>query len=233
MAGNAAVCYWRWTVVAIGFECLSARMILCGRGEHRRAQPSTRSVQCTRPHLYFSAACVRAEAGPNPNEAVGLKRLYAASFKTELDQENSDMRDSEFAAKAAVDFRDRLLRRNWPGENGIGQFVDVPAGGNVGELAARARETGKLLVVWCEPRRGFVYPTFQFDRMGKLLPDVTDLLAILPSDDDRGGWRRTFWLYSSHAHLEDRSPAEVFGIDPARALDVAREEFTRDADTNW
>ena len=143
------------------------------------------------------------------------------------------MRDSDIAARAAIDFRDELLRRNWPDDTGIGQFAEVPAGVDVRDYAARARAAGTLLGVWCAPRRAFIYPEFQFNPAGKLRPDIAELLAILPCDDDRGGWRRTFWLHSPHTHLDGRSPAEVFVSDPARVLDAARDEFSGDPEAHW
>lgn len=84
-----------------------------------------------------------------------------------------------------------MLRQNWPDHNGIGQFADIPDGENVEAYAVCARAPGQLLGVWAGHRRAFVYPTPRFDRMGKLRPDVAELLAILPSDQVRAGWRRT------------------------------------------
>ncbi|ABE29367.1 hypothetical protein DR64_1317 [Paraburkholderia xenovorans LB400] len=162
-----------------------------------------------------------------------MKRLYGASLKTELYRGKPEMRDSKIAARAAIDFRDELFGRNWPDDTGIGQFAALPASEDVRDYAARARAAGILLGMWCAPRRAFVYPEFQFDPVGKLRPDVAELLAILPNDDDRGGWRRTFWLYSPHAYLDGQSPAEVFGSDPARVLDAARDEFAGDHDAHW
>jgi hypothetical protein len=79
----------------------------------------------------------------------------------------------------------------------------------------------------------FLYPDFQFDRSGAIREDIAELLAVLPSEDDRGGWRRTFWLYSPHALLDDRTPAEIFIDDPTRVIAVAREEFLGDLDATW
>lgn len=143
------------------------------------------------------------------------------------------MNNSEIAAKAALDFRDELLGMNWAGDTEIARLAGLPTGVDVGEYALQAREAGVLLGAWSAPRHAFVYPAFQFDQSGKPLPDVVELLALLPKDDDRSGWRRTFWLYSPHAHLDKRSPAEVFASDPARVLAVARDEFNGDSNAIW
>jgi hypothetical protein len=79
----------------------------------------------------------------------------------------------------------------------------------------------------------FLYPDFQFDRSGAIREDIAELLAVLPSEDDRGGWRRTFWLYSPHALLDDRTPAEIFVDEPTRVIAVAREEFLGDREAIW
>jgi hypothetical protein len=97
----------------------------------------------------------------------------------------------------------------------------------------KARAKGALLGVWSAPLRGFVYPDFQFDRSGNLRMDVAELLAVLPCDNDSGGWRRAFWLYSPHALLDGQTPADVFAGAPKRVIKAAQNEFWGNLDAAW
>ncbi|WP_329601629.1 hypothetical protein [Paraburkholderia antibiotica] len=134
---------------------------------------------------------------------------------------------------SAIEFRDELLERGWPDDIQVAELADEAPGPEATTFAIRAQASGDLLGVWCAPRHCFLYPDFQFHRSGAIRKDVADLLAVLPSEDDRGGWRRTFWLYSPHALLDDRTPAEIFFDDPARVIAVAREEFLGDREATW
>jgi hypothetical protein len=87
--------------------------------------------------------------------------------------------------------------------------------------------------VWSAPARRFVYPAFQFDTRGGIRPEVAGLLKVLPDEDDRGGWQRAFWLYSPHALLEGRTPADVFGHEPQRVIQVAKCHFDADPNAGW
>lgn len=143
------------------------------------------------------------------------------------------MDSSETAVNASLDFRDELLGKDWPDDNEVARLAGPPANANAGEFCARAREARILLGIWSVPRCAFVYPAFQFDQSGKPRPEVVELLALLPTDGDQGGWRRAFWLHSPHAHLDDQLPADVFANDPVRVLNVAREEFHADTNMAW
>ncbi|POR56200.1 hypothetical protein B0G62_101597 [Paraburkholderia eburnea] len=134
---------------------------------------------------------------------------------------------------SAIEFRDELLEMGWPDDLWVAELVGEVPGPEATTSAIRAQASGDLLGVWSAPRHCFLYPDFQFDRMGAIRKDVAGLLAVLPSEDDRGGWRRTFWLYSPHALLDDRTPAETFIDDPARVIAVAREEFLGDCEATW
>jgi hypothetical protein len=133
----------------------------------------------------------------------------------------------------AIDFRDELLGKNWPNDRDVAAFKGISADAQAEQYVAQARAAGILLGVWSAPQRAFLYPDFQFDSFGNLHPDVTGLLAVLPDQDDRSGWRRTFWLYSPHALLNMESPAAVFARDSQRVLEVARAEFEGDPNTCW
>lgn len=133
---------------------------------------------------------------------------------------------------SAVEFRDELLEKGWPNDHGVAELAKAP-GPEATTYAIRAQASGDLLGVWSAPRHCFLYPDFQFHRSGAIRKDVAALLAVLPGEDDRGGWRRTFWLYSPHALLDGRTPAEIFIDDPTRVIAVAREEFLGDCDATW
>jgi hypothetical protein len=143
------------------------------------------------------------------------------------------MNDPENPIRAAIQFQNELLRKNWPDDRGVADLSGIRADSEARQYAARARVDGRLLGVWCATRETFLHPDFQFDGAGNLRPDVVRLLAVLPDEDDHGGWRRAFWLYSPHPLLHGQLPAEVFTRDPVRVLGVARLEFHGDRDDGW
>lgn len=134
---------------------------------------------------------------------------------------------------SAIEFRDELLERGWPDDRRLAELAGEAPGQEATTSVIGAQASGDLLAVWSAPRHCFLYPDFQFHRSGAIRKDVAGLLAVLPGEHDRGGWRRTFWLYSPHALLDDRTPAEIFIDDPARVIVVAREEFLGDRDETW
>lgn len=135
--------------------------------------------------------------------------------------------------REAINFRDELLRNRWPDDSRVAGSIEAPTSADARAFLTDARATRLLLGVWSDAQRGFIYPDFQFDRFGKLRPGISKLLMVLPGDDDRGGWRRAFWLYSPHALLDGLIPAEVFVIDPDRVLKAAVQEFSGDCDSSW
>jgi hypothetical protein len=136
-------------------------------------------------------------------------------------------------AASAIKFRDELLEKGWPDNHRVAGLAGKASGPEATTYAIRAQASDDLLGVWSAPRHCFLYPDFQFDRSGAIRRDVAGLLAVMPREDDRGGWRRTFWLYSPHALLDDRTPAEIFIDDPTRVIAVAREEFLGDREATW
>ena len=136
-------------------------------------------------------------------------------------------------AVSAIGFRDELLQKEWPDDHRVAELVGNASGPEAATYAIRAQASGDLLGVWSASRHCFLYPDFQFDRSGAIRKDVAGLLAVLPGEDDRGGWTRTFWLYSPHALLDDQEPAEIFIDDPTRVIAVAREEFLGDREATW
>jgi hypothetical protein len=107
-------------------------------------------------------------------------------------------------AEATVVLREKLLARCWP----TSIDVDHRSGGcfaNNGQWAADRRDAGELLGVLSASERTYRHPDFQFDKQGQIRPKVKALLSALAlreefhntKDQDKSGWRRTFWLYGA------------------------------------
>jgi hypothetical protein len=137
------------------------------------------------------------------------------------------------ALEAAIDFRERLLAKNWPDESKLLELLKRPGGADAQYAFTLMRSDGVLLGVWSAPRERFLYPDFQFDNDGQIMPEVSLLLRILPAEGDDAGWRRAFWLYSPHALLGGRSPSSMFAADPRKILEVAKAEFNVSSDEGW
>jgi hypothetical protein len=141
---------------------------------------------------------------------------------------------SENAHQAAIEFRNELLAKNWPDGKRIAEMAGTGSVSNPHQYAARLRLNGELLGVWVATERTYRHPDFQFDAHGALRPEVVDLLSVLPSNkEDRGGWRRAFWLYSPHSLVDDKIPAEVFALSPQKVIKAAKLQFGGEQDDNW
>ena len=136
--------------------------------------------------------------------------------------------------QAAIEFRNELLAKNWPDGKRVAEMAGAGSVSNPHQYAARLRLKGELLGVWVATERAYRHPDFQFDIHGALRPEVADLLSVLPSnEEDRGGWRRTFWLYSPHSLVDDKVPAEVFALSPQRVIKAAKLQFGGERDDHW
>jgi len=87
------------------------------------------------------------------------------------------------------------------------------------------RSGGVLPGVWSARRECFLYPDFQVRRWRRLIPEMSQLLRILPAEVDDAGWRRAFGLCSSHALLDGSVPSSILALDPLRILEVAKAGF--------
>ncbi|SOE84454.1 hypothetical protein SAMN05446935_4892 [Burkholderia sp. YR290] len=137
------------------------------------------------------------------------------------------------AYDAAVEFRDRLLANNWSDDTTMAERLEARLRGDARHALAGMRRGGMLLGVWSASRGCFLYPDFQFDGDGRLIPEISLLLRILPAEDDDSGWRRAFWLYSPHALLDGSTPSAIFALDPLRILEIADAEFNTSSDSGW
>lgn len=132
------------------------------------------------------------------------------------------------ASRATIALRNELLSRKWPTTSQVDELLGAGPGN-----AAEKRQQGALLGVWADHLQDFVHPLFQFQD-GEINPLTTQLLAALAKIpgftpvDDPGGWRRALWLHGAIMALDNRVPAEVFGVDPQAVIAVARREAISD-----
>lgn len=147
--------------------------------------------------------------------------------------ESSTQSSGASALGASVDFRESMLANNWPDESSLLGLVKTSLGADAKSAFALMRSVGVLLGVWSARRECFLYPDFQFDDDGRLIPEVSLLLQILPDERDDAGWRRAFWLYSPHALLDGIVPSSIFALDPLKILEVAKAEFNASPDSGW
>ena len=136
-------------------------------------------------------------------------------------------------AEVSIEFRDELLAQCWPDDTQLARLTGAAPWRDLAAYAAGLRAAGKILGVWSAAQEVYRHPDFQFDATGRVRAGIADLLAQLPGAGDRGGWRQAFWLYSPHALLGGRLPAEIFPENPARVIEVARREFADDRDACW
>lgn len=133
-------------------------------------------------------------------------------------------------AGAARQHREAFLDRGWPTsiEVGIALEAHDPA-----QYAADLRAAGCVLGAWSVLKRTYVHPDFQLVGISSardgaryaLLPVMRELLQILPSQGDEGGWRRVFWLYGPRRKLDGHSPSEVIRDNPLEVVKLARFDF--------
>lgn len=147
--------------------------------------------------------------------------------------ESSAQRSGAGAPGTSFGFRERLLANNWPDESSLLNLVQTSHGADAKSVFILMRSGGVLLGVWSARRECFLYPDFQFDDDGRLIPEVSLLLRMLPAEGDDAGWRRAFWLYSPHALLDGRAPSSIFALDPQKILEVAKAEFNVSSDEGW
>lgn len=132
--------------------------------------------------------------------------------------------------EAARKLREAFLERGWPSSREVGSALGAS---DPVQHAAELRAANVLLGAWSAPKRTYVHPDCQFAEVSRpvggvkyvLRPAVRELLQILPSEGDEGGWRRVFWLYGPRWQLDGCSPADVMQRDPQRVIELARYEF--------
>lgn len=83
-------------------------------------------------------------------------------------------------------------------------------------VAGHARNEGRIIGAW--DGRAFRYPAFQFDDFGQPLKRLPELISISPTDADGSRRNAMLWLFAPDGALGERSPAEVFPIEPGRVI---------------
>jgi hypothetical protein len=97
------------------------------------------------------------------------------------------------------------------------------------------RDEKKLLGIWHEPVRAWLYPDFQFDR-GGLIEEMPELLAAFGRYHDHvwaNTWGIVEWFMSANALLDGHLPMDLLASDPRRVLRVAQQELWEDPATLW
>lgn len=133
---------------------------------------------------------------------------------------------------AAAARRRQELAENWVGAADVSALMGSTATSNPSQHAMRLRKAGKILGVWVPSERGYRYPPFQFGQDGRVLPEMAELLTILPKGNG-SGWSQVEWLYAPHPRLEGRRPRDVMAENPSRVLDAARRHFQGHPDARW
>lgn len=147
------------------------------------------------------------------------------------------------AVDTASALRDMLLARGWPTSVDVGRANGAGVG-DLGQWAKDKRDAGELLGVWSATEHTYRHPSFQFDAHGRLNLRVKQLLAALATVDefkpvnDKGGWRRAFWLHGKAPGLPGADrwpavPADLFQVDPARVIAFACKASDSDLNGLW
>lgn len=101
-------------------------------------------------------------------------------------------------------------------------------------LAAWRKER-RLLAVWHEPAKQWLYPDFQFDHEG-LIEQMPRLLSVFDhyySHIWNNTWSIVEWFMSPHLLLDGARPMEVMAKNPKQVLRIAQVEFLQDPATLW
>lgn len=149
------------------------------------------------------------------------------SDKVGADRASAAMLSVNALARARA-HRDRILAQGeWFSSSDVASGAS-DAASNPSQYASALRQQKKLFGV--RHRGHYLHPGFQFSPAGELRPEVADLLAVLPNDDN--GWAAAFWLFQRTGRLGGRKPVEVFSEDAETVIDAAKKDFVSD-DENW
>lgn len=115
-----------------------------------------------------------------------------------------------------------------------GQTVQVLLGIDAATLTAW-REDKRLLGVWHEPIKAWLYPDFQFDgnELVKQMPRLLTVYDRYYSHIWENTWSIVEWFLSPHILLDGCRPMDMMATNPQRVLRVAQVEFWEDPATLW
>jgi hypothetical protein len=97
------------------------------------------------------------------------------------------------------------------------------------------RKGKRLLGVWHEPAKAWLYPDFQFDHQG-LHVQMPQLLAVFDRHYSHvwsNTWTIVEWFLSPHALLDGARPMDILACELERVLEIAKSEFLQDPSTQW
>jgi hypothetical protein len=149
---------------------------------------------------------------------------------TSLDADCSVDTPAAIAQQGAARREQLMSEEKWLSSAQVSRSLGSTAE-NAAKFAMEKRKSGEILGVWHGPRKSFFHPPWQFTSQGPI-QGMRELLAVLP-EGNKSGWAQAEWLYTPHALLEGRRPADVMIKDPDRVVAVAREEFTENPDARW
>jgi hypothetical protein len=113
--------------------------------------------------------------------------------------------------------RQLFLALGWPTSEEVAKRLHVHEE-TPGQWARARREANQLLGAWSPKLNAYVHPDFQFlaDRLNPKLSALLASLSEIPgfdSQEDRGGWRRVFWLYEPRGALSEQSLGVVEAME--------------------
>lgn len=95
------------------------------------------------------------------------------------------------------------------------------------------RKGKRLLGVWHQPAKSWLYPDFQFDK-GGLIQEMPSILAVYDryySHVWENTWSIVQWFMSPHLLLDGYRPMDMMSTNPKRVLEAAQVEFWEDPAT--
>lgn len=91
-------------------------------------------------------------------------------------------------------------------------------------VAGQARRDEKIFAAWDGER--YHYPAFQFEADGGPRAKTAELIEVLPREmDGKLGLDAVFWVFWPDNTFDQKTPAELFPLEPDRVIQVARIRF--------
>lgn len=115
--------------------------------------------------------------------------------------------------------RAMFLAQGWPGSAEVARRLHIQEA-IPGQWARERRRENSLLGAWSPAMSDFVHPGFQFlgDHLNPRLSELMAALGKIPGfgqqdEEDRGGWRRVFWMYQPRSALSRQALAKIEFFD--------------------
>jgi hypothetical protein len=166
---------------------------------------------CDTAVLQTGIAALREALEPSPSTDV-LRAHESARQLTLQTQRATTRRDELLATEGWLDYKGVATRARGAVLNSNGS-----------EFASRLRREGRLL--GAKIRGAFQHPSFQLGPDGQVLPEMAEVINVLP--EDASGWATVFWFFQPCGHLSNQRPADVFQRDPRAVIAAAAKDFGR------